>query len=232
MSFLALRDLSKWYGNRAALRRVSFSIDSGELLAVVGNNGAGKSTLLRLIAGLERADQGSILVEGADFSSSQVFNNFRINQGIGYFSDKSMLYGDLSVEENLELFFCLSGRGNKQRFLELVDYLQIRDSYKKPIRSCSSGTIRRVSLVRALMGEPKLVVLDEPLAHLDDQSRKVVITLCREMLARDAAIVVATHEEELVNSCATHILKLSTDTTASFSALNGRTTTNNISVMN
>jgi branched-chain amino acid transport system ATP-binding protein len=161
---LRVDELHVSYGSVAALKGVSLSVDSGELVAVVGANGAGKSTLLRTIAGLSAPRSGSIVVYGADVRSSAPEQ--RVADGISLVPEGRHIFGSLTVEENIKLGATTrsDGRGaiqtDLERMLSLFPILASR--FRQRAGQLSGGEQQMLAIARALMAAPRLLLLDEP----------------------------------------------------------------------
>jgi ABC-2 type transport system ATP-binding protein len=175
---IEVRELRKRFGDREALRGVSFAADPGELLAVIGPNGAGKTTLLSILAGIRRADSGEVS---------------RAPGEIGWVPQQAALYRRLTVDENLRLFARLEGvddpDGAAERLLSEVDLERVADESTSTL---SVGNQQRLNVAIGLLGDPRLVFLDEPTASLDPRQRLVLWRLLQDVTARDGAVVFAT----------------------------------------
>lgn len=186
-------DISKNFGDRPALRDISLTISSGDRLAILGPNSAGKSTLLRLLSGLSRPSTGH--VESVIRSSNNRHRDLR--SVVGYLGHASMLYPVLSPLENLELSGKLYGIPKpKTRGRFLLDELGLAEFGDEQVRTLSSGVSRRVAVARALVHEPKVLLLDEPFAGLDHQAAERLETLLDRALKSDIdrALVLVSHD--------------------------------------
>jgi heme exporter protein A len=188
-AILEARNLHRFFGRQHAVDDVSFSLRDGEALAVFGPNGAGKTTLLRLLAGLLKASAGEALVGGMVVAGSAA-----ARARIGIISHESMLYHPLTVRENVELAARLYGvpdpRGATVRALER---LRIADRAASAVRSLSRGLRQRVSIARALVHEPQVMLLDEPFTGLDDAGATALGEALRAVRTSGAALVLVTH---------------------------------------
>jgi len=181
--------LVRAFGRRRAVDGVSFTLDAGDCLAVFGPNGAGKTTLLRVLAGLLRPTSGRALVAGVSLPGGQ-----GARQRIGFISHASMLYAALTARENVEFAARLFGvpdpRGAAARALDAMRMTPRADA---PVRSLSRGMQQRVSIARAMVHAPSVVLLDEPFTGLDEVGARALTDAIGELKAHGAALVLVTH---------------------------------------
>ena len=187
---VALRDLGRAYGERVALAGVTLELPRGATLAVFGANGAGKTTLLRVLATLLRPHAGTAAVLGATLPREA----WAVRGRIGLLGHEPLLYRDLSVRENLRFHARLHGVG-EGRAAALLDAVGMARRADEPVRALSRGMAQRVAICRALLHEPELLLLDEPLANLDPGAAGAVAPL----IGREsgAARVLISHDVEL-----------------------------------
>jgi heme exporter protein A len=159
---VAVEGLWRRYGERAALRDVSFSLPAGRALVVFGPNGAGKSTLLRVLATLLRPHAGSVRVLGHTLPREA----WAVRGRVGLLAHESLLYRDLSVRENLRFHARLHGV-SLERVEELLASMRLGARAGDPLRTLSRGMVQRVAVARAVLHDPDLLLLDEPRANLD-----------------------------------------------------------------
>jgi heme exporter protein A len=163
------RGLTRNFGERRALHNVSFRLGSGETLAVLGRNGAGKSTLLRILSTLLRPHEGEIAVLGEPLPRRA----FAVRPHVGLLGHEPLLYRDLSARENLHYHARLHGT-SPARADELLDTVGMERRADDPVRSLSRGMVQRVAVCRAVLHDPKLLLLDEPRANLDPAAVELV----------------------------------------------------------
>ena len=184
---LALRDLGRAYGERVALRGVTLELGRGETLAVFGANGAGKTTLLRVLATLLRPHAGEARVLGRALPRE----SWAVRGRIGLVAHEPLLYRELTARENLRFHARLhdvpAARGE-----ELLDAVGKARRADDPVRSLSRGMAQRVAICRALLHEPELLLLDEPLANLDPGAAGAVA----ELIGPGPARVLISHDAE------------------------------------
>jgi ABC-2 type transport system ATP-binding protein len=179
---LEVDGLSKSYGERAALREVSLDVSRGELLAVLGPNGAGKTTLLSILAGITKPDAGRI-----DHANGEV----------GWVPQQAGLYRRLTVEENLRLFARMEGiedvEGTIERMLEQTGLAERRHDQ---VSSLSGGNQQRINIAIGLMGDPSVLLLDEPSSGLDPSQRVRLWEFVAGLSKDGAAVIYSTHQIE------------------------------------
>lgn len=184
--------LSRAFGGRRAVDGVSFVLGGGECLAVFGPNGAGKTTLLRVLAGLLKPTSGTARIDGIPLPGGP-----EVRAAVGLISHASMLYGALTARENVELSAKLYGVRDARRAAEkALERMQILDRAATPVRSLSRGLQQRVSVARAMVHEPRVVLLDEPFTGLDAAGAAALATTLVELQSRGAALVLVTHNIE------------------------------------
>ncbi len=201
MSFLEVAHLSKKYGRTRGVDDVSFDVESGSILGLVGPNGAGKSTLLKMLATVLRPNAGQIVINGRDAMSHAT----AIRRVIGYVPDVYGLPADVKVWEFLDLFArCHQLRGRVRQttiaeLLKLVDLFDFRFAY---CHTLSRGMQQKLMVARALLNDPDLLLLDEPLAGMDPESRLETLEVLRELAAIGKTIVISSHAiGEMVDVC-------------------------------
>ncbi|HXL51122.1 MAG TPA: ABC transporter ATP-binding protein [Candidatus Limnocylindrales bacterium] len=177
--------VTKSYGKTVALDDVSFSIPCGERYALLGPNGAGKSTTLRLLVGLLKPDTGTIKIDGHEPFSPEAKST------LGYLPEDATPYRTLSVRENLEYIAALRGVKNvadaTNRFL---DELSLREYERAKVGKLSRGNMQKLSIALALVHDPKIVLLDEPLNYLDIPTQERVFKMLKSL---DSTQIVSTH---------------------------------------
>ena len=189
---LSVRDVHKAYGDITALRGASLDVAAGSIVSLLGRNGAGKSTLLSIIAGLVKADAGSVTVDGVD-----VLADPRSATGlVGIAPQRTGIYPPLSVRENLEFFGELSGLSRADRRVRaksVAEQLGLASLLDRKAMKLSGGEARRLHTGCALMHRPKVLMLDEPTVGADVTTRVQLIDAVRQLATDGAAIVYTTH---------------------------------------
>lgn len=200
------RELTKRFGRQAAIDGLSFRIDRGDSVALVGPSGAGKTTLLRLMAGYFAPSAGSLSVAGFNMAS----DSLGARRQVGYLPEADPIYREMRVGEYLQYRACLkglSGRARTKRLRELVLRCGLAGLERAFLGRLSKGETRRVLLADALVAEPAIVLLDEPAIGLDPDSAERV----RALIARHASertVVFSTHDMAEAERLATKVLVL------------------------
>lgn len=180
--------LSKRYGDIFALKELSFSAEGK--IAVFGFNGAGKSTLAKILAGIIKPTSGRVEIFGLD-----PIKNPDLRRKIGIVTHNPMLYKDLTVKENLEFFAKLY---QAEDWKEILHNLKIKEKLNSKVMELSRGFIQRVAIARAFLSKPKLLILDEALTGLDEESREIVLSIIQEF---SGILVFSTHQFEDAEFC-------------------------------
>jgi heme ABC exporter ATP-binding subunit CcmA len=204
-----LDQVSKLFGNFAALRRVSVKFTSGACYVVLGENGAGKSSLLRILAGVLRPSFGSV----------QVFGHAKPHQArarIGYMSHAPMLYDELTAEENLRYFASLYPGRACLTPQEALRQAGLDSTLNRPVGQYSQGMRQRVSLARVLISVPELLLLDEPFSNMDAESARQMIELLASLGQQQRTIILTTHQHDLATPLADGVLTLQAGRVVSF----------------
>lgn len=204
MEILRIEHLSKVYGQGEnqvrAVDDVSFSVEKGEFLAIIGPSGSGKSTLLHILGGLDRPTSGKVYVDGQDVYAQDEDHLaiFRRRQ-VGLIYQFYNLIPVLNVVENMTLPVLMDGRAvNRQRLDELLDVLDLRGREKHLPNQLSGGQQQRVSIGRALMNAPAVVLADEPTGNLDSKNSQEIVELLKLSNRKyGQTLVIITHDENI-----------------------------------
>jgi ABC-type lipoprotein export system ATPase subunit len=201
MPVLEARGISKALGvgraQRPILNDVTLEVEAGEVVAVLGRSGSGKSTLLHLLGGLDRPDQGQIILAGQDITRQRPRALARTRlRHVGFVFQAFHLIEELSGEENVLLPARLpgAGRGGVRRARRLIGELGLSEIAGRRPHELSGGEQQRLAIARALVNDPELVLADEPTGNLDQENGATVLTLLRSL--PDRAVVIVTHEPD------------------------------------
>lgn len=205
------KDVSKHYDNHTALRKISFSVSKGEMIFITGPSGSGKSTLLKLIYMAEKADEGSITVGEHELQNIDESKIPIIRRNIGIVFQDFRLLNNKNVFENVALALRIRGedeREIKPRVFESLKIVTLRhkaDSYPPTL---SGGEQQRVAIARAIVSEPSIILADEPTGNVDPDTAAGIIRTFKEINAKGATILIATHNRELFRNTGRRVLRL------------------------
>lgn len=207
MKILDVKNLSKTYGKGDievnALDNVSFSVEQGEFVAIIGPSGSGKSTLLHILGGVDVPTSGSVVINNTDISTldETALAIFRRRQ-IGLIYQFYNLIPILTVEENLTLPLLLDGRKpDKKQIANLIDKLGLAHRLNHLPNQLSGGQQQRVSIGRSLVNNPALLLADEPTGNLDSENSKEIIALLRHFNKEfKQTVIIITHDEKIALS--------------------------------
>jgi ABC-type multidrug transport system ATPase subunit len=188
---ITISNLIKQFGRFAALRGVTAEFSGGKLYAILGDNGAGKTTLLRTLAGLSQPSSGGVAILGAS-----KFHD--ICQQVGYMAHPSLLYDEMSGMENLQYFARLYRITDGTRCAEVIRAVGLDPDLVRPVGQYSQGMRQRMSLARALLNDPKILLLDEPFSNVDVHSATEMVQLLARTRDRGTTVFVVTHQASLL----------------------------------
>jgi heme exporter protein A len=190
---IRVRGLVKSFGGHAVLRGLELDVDQGECLALVGPNGAGKTTLLRILAALSKPTAGTIQVAGTDLGEGAI----SVRRQIGFLSHEPLLYGDLSAEENLRFYGQMYDVANlRERISAMLHQVDLERSRHDLVRTFSRGMKQRLSIARALLHDPPVLLLDEPYTGLDRRSAIMLDAVLANAGVSARTVLLTTHNLE------------------------------------
>jgi ABC-2 type transport system ATP-binding protein len=184
---LVLKNITKSYDKKNIIKDVSFTIGDGECVALIGPNGAGKSTIMKMINGIIEIDSGSIFLNSKDIKENR--------SEVGYLSQFQSFYEWMTVEETIKFMGGLSGLKDsfiKRKIPELLEHVGLPGKEKEKIRNLSGGMKQRIGIAQAILHEPKLLILDEPVSALDAIGRREVINLILSVKNK-MSVLISTH---------------------------------------
>lgn len=189
---LQIKNLVKKFGSFTAVDGININITRSELYGFLGQNGAGKTTTIKMISGIYAPTSGSILIDGIDITK----NPLDAKRQIGYVPDQPFLYDKLTGREFL--YFCsglysLEKQKIKNRIEELISLLNLESWLDKRTEEYSQGMKQRITIASALLHDPKLIILDEPMVGLDPQSAVLVKNILKKKVSDGVAVFVSTH---------------------------------------
>jgi ABC-2 type transport system ATP-binding protein len=203
---LNVNHISKDYGRFKPIKDISFKLERGEIMGLLGANGTGKSTTLNMLAGYFPPSSGTIARDGFDILTAPL----QYKQGIGYLPEVPPLYPDMTITEQLSLVCDVKGISRKERQAEIdrvCGMSRVLDVKSRLVKTMSKGYKQRIGMAQALIGRPGLLILDEPTAGLDPQQIIDIRELIKD-LGQDHAVIISSHILSEIASVATRILVL------------------------
>ena len=195
--------LVKRYGGKAVVNRIGIRVERKEIVGLLGPNGAGKTTTFYMMVGLTRPDEGNVRLDGLDITSDPMY--MRARKGINYLAQEASVFRKLTVEENLLAILetlNLSRRERRERLQRLLAELSIAHLGKQKASSLSGGERRRLEITRALVTEPRFMLLDEPFAGIDPLAVNDIQQIIRHLKNRGLGIIISDHNvRETLNVC-------------------------------
>lgn len=204
-TIIEIEKLSKAYGYMPVLKQVSMQVERGQFVALLGPNGSGKSTLLKMISGLVKATGGSIHVGGWDMPEEAA----AVRSQIGMVSHKALLYDNLTAKENLKFFATLYNQHDDDRIEALLKQVGLEKRGDSLVRTFSRGMQQRLSIARALLHNPHVLLFDEPYTGLDQDAGAVLDDLLLEAHQAGHTILMATHQLERAARLANRVIIIS-----------------------
>jgi ABC-type multidrug transport system ATPase subunit len=198
---VVLNGVSRYFGRFAALRSITAGFSAARLYAVLGENGAGKSTLLRVLAGLVPASRGAVTCFGSNDLSL-------VRERISYMAHASLLYDELDAMENLRYFAGLYGIQEDRVCEDAMRLVGLDAALKRPVGQYSQGMRQRLSLARAILNHPELLLLDEPFSNVDATSARAMVRLLGQMRDQGRTVLVVTHQPALLAGVANEFVRM------------------------
>lgn len=191
---LEAKNLVKSYGGRTVVDRVNYSVDAGEIVGLLGSNGAGKTTSFRITVGMIKPEGGTIHFDGVDVTALPMYQ--RARRGMGYLSQEPSVFQRLTVEQNL-MAICetlkLSRKDRQKRVEQLLDQFELRIVRRNLAKMISGGERRKLEIARALVTDPKLILLDEPFSGVDPKAVEGLRTEIERLRTDGIAILLTDH---------------------------------------
>lgn len=194
VSLLTARQLVKSYSGRRVVDEVSFEIDAGEVVGILGRNGAGKTTSFRMAIGMITPEAGQVVFKGRDMTTLPMYKHALA--GMGYLSQEPSVFQRMTVEQNLQAILETQGltrTERKRRAAELLAQFGLQHKAHQQARTCSGGERRRLEIARALITRPKLMLLDEPFAAVDPHTVEELQDEVRRLASNGIAMLVTDH---------------------------------------
>ncbi|MFX1325894.1 MAG: ABC transporter ATP-binding protein [Promethearchaeota archaeon] len=206
---LNCENISKQFGYFFALKKISFQVNKNTIFGIAGANGAGKTTLIKILSGLLKPTYGKIILNGLSYDD----NSRIIRQNIGITTDESFLFEELTILENLKYYANLHLNFNNENIKEKIEKycekFNLSDWINEPIRILSHGMKQKVEIIRVLIHEPSILLLDEPFSGLDYNATSVLIDFFKELQKnKNISIILTTHKIEVYQQICDEILVL------------------------
>jgi len=203
---IKIEDLSKSFGSFYALHNINLAINAGEFWIIVGPNGAGKTTLLKIIATLSQPSSGSVRINGTVTTKDKL----EIRKQVGFIGHQTFLYNNLTAEENLKFYARMYDlKDAKQQIDDILTRVGLWNRKEDLVRTFSRGMQQRLSIGRALLTDPTIILLDEPFSGLDQGAIDNFIHIFTSLISPDRTIIMTTHNLQLGFQLATHFVILS-----------------------
>ena len=203
---LEVENLSRRYGNFVAVNQVSFVINPGEIVGLLGHNGAGKTTIMKMLSGYLEPNGGKIVIDGVDIDSDPK----NVQRGLGYLPENLPVYPEMTVADYLDYAAELKGLAGEAKTAEIrraIQATEIEEKLLAPIATLSRGFKQRVGVAQAILGKPKLLILDEPTNGLDPTQTDHMRALIQE-IAKEATVILSTHIMQEVDAICDRVLIL------------------------
>ena len=196
---IEIQEINKSFGENEVLKNISFNFERGKTNLIIGESGSGKTTLLRILIGLHKVDSGKILYDGRDFSKLEIKDKRKLRQEIGVLFQRGALYDFMNVEENIMFPLTMfTNQSDEEKIFRVNDCLKrvnLENCNKLLISELSGGMIKRVSIARAIVMNPKYLLCDEPNSGLDPKTAIIIDKLIKEITVEyDITTVINTHD--------------------------------------
>ena len=202
---LKVKDLSNSYSGKKVVNGLSFNVSAGQVVGLLGPNGAGKTTAFYMAIGLIQPDSGSVFFKDSDITSSSV--HARAKMGMGYLAQEPSIFRQLTVEQNILCILetlPITRQERKRRLEELLEELHLTPHAKKRATTLSGGERRRLEITRALVTNPRLLLLDEPFANIDPLTIYDVKQMIRHLTSKNISVLITDHNAREVSSIVDH----------------------------
>jgi ABC-type multidrug transport system ATPase subunit len=217
---VVLDNVTKSFGDKIALRGVSFSVPAGQICGLLGPNGAGKTTVFRLLMGIMKATEGRLFVDGRDAFEDRV----EVKRLIGFLPDEPVFYSYLSGRETLELSAAMHGLdvpAIMERMAPVIADLRMASDLSNHADEYSRGMKKKLGLILAMLHAPKLLILDEPTNGLDVESTRVFHDLITERVRHGTTVLLSTHLMDLVGRLCSHVVVINHGEVVATGAVDG-----------
>lgn len=209
MALIEMTGINKSFGSKDkkvnVLEDLTFKVEEGEMVAIMGKSGAGKTTLLNIIAAIDYPDSGTYLYDGKEVKTKNTAQGIKFRKDrIGLIVQHFALINDFKVYDNVELGLWetnVKGAARKKRVMEVLESLGIADLKDKYPNVLSGGEKQRVAIGRAIVNKHKLLLADEPTGSLDSDTEKDILKILKDLNSKGMTIVMVTHDQDVANTC-------------------------------
>lgn len=209
MALIEMTGINKSFGSKDkkvnVLENLTFKVEEGEMVAIMGKSGAGKTTLLNIIAAIDYPDSGTYLYDGKEVKTKNTAQGIKFRKDrIGLIVQHFALINDFKVYDNVELGLWetnVKGAARKKRVMEVLESLGIADLKDKYPNVLSGGEKQRVAIGRAIVNNHKLLLADEPTGSLDSDTEKDILKILKDLNSKGMTIVMVTHDQDVANTC-------------------------------
>ena len=209
MALIEMTSINKSFGSKDkkvnVLEDLTFKVEEGEMVAIMGKSGAGKTTLLNIIAAIDYPDSGTYLYDGKEVKTKNTAQGIKFRKDrIGLIVQHFALINDFKVYDNVELGLWetnVKGAARKKRVMEVLESLGIADLKDKYPNVLSGGEKQRVAIGRAIVNNHKLLLADEPTGSLDSDTEKDILKILKDLNSKGMTIVMVTHDQDVANTC-------------------------------
>lgn len=209
MALIEMTSINKSFGSKDkkvnVLEDLTFKVEEGEMVAIMGKSGAGKTTLLNIIAAIDYPDSGTYLYDGKEVNTKNTAQGIKFRKDrIGLIVQHFALINDFKVYDNVELGLWetnVKGAVRKKRVMEVLESLGIADLKDKYPNVLSGGEKQRVAIGRAIVNNHKLLLADEPTGSLDSDTEKDILKILKDLNSKGMTIVMVTHDQDVANTC-------------------------------
>jgi len=195
-------NISKWFGYKHVLKEINLVVNPGDSIAIFGPNGSGKTTLIEILSSLIKPSSGKLIIAGID----SLKYPYKVRPLIGYLGHEPMFYVDLTPYENLMFFAKMYGiKQAEKQIEELLKLIGLTHLAHESINLFSHGMIKRLMLARALVNQPKILLMDEPFTGLDPSAIQIILDIIKSEKKKGTCIVLTTHNRELGKQVSTEL---------------------------
>jgi len=206
---IKLENIEKYYGGHKVLKGINLIIQKGEFISVMGSSGSGKSTLLNLIGGMDRPEQGAVIVNGENIS---VFTDEKLTlyrrKKIGFIFQFFNLLPNITVFENISMPLLLNGSEDREKVFQYMKRINLDGKEDKYPYQLSGGEQQRVAIARALIHEPEIILADEPTGSLDSETGRKIMDLVQELTEEMNKTVILVTHESYIAECADRTVRI------------------------